>query len=239
MFFPTEIIVTAFLLGLAGSFHCIGMCGPIAMAVPVKATDTVSRLLSVFFYNFGRIVTYSLMGALFGLVGKSMVIAGWQQGLSIGVGVLMLLGVAVSYFNIPFLNNLSLGRFSFLSKQLGVFLKKKSFSSNFAIGFLNGFLPCGLVYAGVAGAIATGSPLTGALFMFFFGVGTSFLMFLLQFFKDLISMPVRNLMRKVVPVYLVLLGTILILRGLNLGIPYISPELSKTEAKAHSCCHRK
>ena len=125
MFFPTEIIVTAFLLGLAGSFHCIGMCGPIAMAVPVRATDTVSRLLSVFFYNFGRIVTYSLMGALFGLVGKSMVIAGWQQGLSIGVGVLMLLGVAVSYFNIPFFNNLSLGRFSFLSKQLGVFLKKK------------------------------------------------------------------------------------------------------------------
>jgi sulfite exporter TauE/SafE len=174
------------------------------------------------------------------LVGKGMVIAGWQQGLSIGVGVIDARRGCGELFQYSLLQHtLSLGRFSFLSKQLGVFLKKKSFSSNFAIGFLNGFLPCGLVYAGVAGAIATGSPLTGALFMFFFGVGTSFLMFLLQFFKDLISMPVRNLMRKMVPVYLVLLGTVLILRGLNLGIPYISPELSKTEAKAHSCCHRK
>jgi len=238
MFFPLEIIVTAFLLGLAGSFHCIGMCGPIALAVPLKANDTFSKVVSILSYNFGRIITYTFIGAFFGLAGKGMVIAGWQQGLSIFIGVLILVGVAVSYFNLPWFNKFSFGHGSFISKKLGVLFKQKSYSSNLLIGVLNGFLPCGLVYAGIAGAIATGSPTKGALFMFMFGVGTSFLMFTLQFFKEYISTSVRNLMRKAVPVYLILMSVLLILRGLNLGIPYISPVLSNTEAKASKCCHK-
>lgn len=238
MFFPIEIIITAFLLGLAGSFHCIGMCGPIALAVPLKAHDTFSKIISILSYNFGRVVTYTFLGAFFGLAGKSMVIAGWQQGLSVFIGVVIIVGVAVSYFNLPWFNSFSIGHWSFLSKKLGILLKEKSYSSNLLIGILNGFLPCGLVYAGIAGAIATGSPSKGALFMFMFGVGTTFLMFTLQFFKEYISTSVRNMMRKAVPIYLVLMAVLLILRGLNLGIPYVSPTLSNTEAKAEKCCHK-
>jgi sulfite exporter TauE/SafE len=238
MYFPIEIIVTALLLGLAGSFHCIGMCGPIALAVPLKATDTFSKTISILAYNLGRTITYSIMGAFFGLAGKSLVIAGWQQGLSIFIGILIIIGVILSYLNISWLSRFSVGHWSFLSKKLGVLLKQKSYSSNLFIGILNGLLPCGLVYAGIAGAIATGSPSKGALFMFMFGIGTSFLMFTLQFFKEYISTSVRNLMRKAVPIYLVIMATLLILRGLNLGIPYISPVLSDKEAKAEKCCHR-
>jgi len=238
MFLNVEIIITAFLLGIAGSFHCVGMCGPIALAVPIKDRTTLSRISSILFYNSGRIITYSLLGLFFGFVGKSFVIAGWQQGLSIGVGMLILLGLALGYFrvsfNIPFVSR----GFSFIRNQLGASLRQKTYRANWMIGILNGLLPCGLVYAALAGAIATGSAPKGTLFMAFFGLGTVPLMMALQFFKGLISVNVRNLMRKSVPVYVALLACVLILRGLNLGIPYLSPELSKTEVKAHNCCHR-
>ena len=74
---------TALVLGLAGSFHCIGMCGPIAFVIPVDRSSKSRMIFQIFLYNLGRIITYSLIGVLFGLIGKGLYLAGFQQRLSI------------------------------------------------------------------------------------------------------------------------------------------------------------
>lgn len=236
-----EFLLAALTLGFLGSFHCVGMCGPIALALPLNGENTARRAAGALLYNAGRIVTYSLFGVLFGLLGKGFVIAGYQQALSIGLGALILLSLILSKVKGPS-NHMTTIMFSFLSKikfSLGKLLKSKNYTSVFWIGMLNGLLPCGLVYVGVAGAIATGSAVNGALFMAFFGLGTFPAMFLVSMISHTIGTGVRNKIRKVVPVMVGLMACVLILRGMNLGIPYISPELSKTDCTKHTCCHKK
>ena len=86
-----EFLLAALSLGFLGSFHCVGMCGPIALALPLNKTSKFARVVGGLIYNSGRILTYSLLGIIFGLLGKSFVIAGYQQLLSIVLGVLILL----------------------------------------------------------------------------------------------------------------------------------------------------
>ncbi len=236
-----EFILAALSLGFLGSFHCVGMCGPIALALPLSKTSNLARIIGGLVYNFGRIFTYALLGGLFGLLGKSFVLAGFQQSLSISLGVLILVMV--------FLPESSMNKFRItgeiysligkLKSKFNDLLQKKNFSSLFFIGLLNGLLPCGLVYLGIIGAIATGEVVNGSLFMAFFGLGTIPAMLSISLLSNSISLPVRNKIRKAVPVFVVAMALLLILRGLNLGIPYVSPEMSKTECTTHSCCHKK
>lgn len=236
-----EFLITALTLGFLGSLHCVGMCGPIALALPVVNNTRISRIMGIVFYNFGRVITYASFGVVFGLLGKSFVIAGYQQALSIALGViiLVLLFIPGRYLsNIP-----GSGRFlkpaSEIKGALARLFKTRSYSSLFTIGVLNGLLPCGLVYTGVAGAIAMADPVKGSLFMLAFGLGTIPAMLGLTLAGQRISMDLRNSFRKVVPVFVSLMAVLLILRGLNLGIPYVSPELSKTDCTKHVCCHHK
>ncbi len=106
---------------------------------------------------------------------------------------------------------------------LGKELKKKTPDTFLTIGFLNGFLPCGLVYMALLGAIATGSALKGSLYMFVFGIGTIPLMTTAIYFSRFLSGVVRKKIQKAIPIFLVIIGFLFILRGLGLGIPYISP----------------
>jgi len=235
-----NVLWPAITLGFLGSFHCVGMCGPIALALPLNQSSFLTKTLGVVLYNLGRMFTYALFGALFGLLGQSFVIAGYQQSLSITLGVLILLMVlmpAKIVNRFKFTSSIS----SFIGKikqQLGGLFKKKSYSSLFFIGTLNGLLPCGLVYLGVAGAIATGNGLQGSLFMALFGLGTFPAMVVLSFLGNTISVNFRAQMRKVVPVFVVAMAVLLILRGMNLGIPFVSPEMSATKAECHKCCHK-
>ncbi len=84
------MLVSAFIFGLLGSFHCVGMCGPIAFLLPVDRSNNLKKLSQIFIYHFGRIFSYAVIGFSFGLVGKSLSIFGLQQELSIGIGILML-----------------------------------------------------------------------------------------------------------------------------------------------------
>jgi sulfite exporter TauE/SafE len=236
-----EFLLAALTLGFLGSFHCVGMCGPIALALPVDHSNPTKRILGTLSYNLGRILTYGAMGALFGLLGKGFVMAGYQQWLSIGLGVAILVGVLwPKSFNLstPFLQPIY-KVVAFIKQKLGGLFRKKSMQSLLSIGLLNGLLPCGLVYMGVAGAIATGSPLNGSLFMMTFGLGTAPAMLSVTLLSGSITLQWRNNIRKVVPVVVSTMAILLILRGLNLGIPYISPEMSKTDCTKHSCCHKK
>ena len=236
-----EFLLAALTLGFLGSFHCVGMCGPIALALPVDHSHPAKRILGTLSYNLGRILTYGAMGALFGLLGKGFVMAGYQQWLSLGLGVAILVDVLwpKSFStSTPLLQPLY-KVVAIIKQTLGGLFRKKSMESLLFIGLLNGLLPCGLVYMGVAGAIATGSPMQGALFMMAFGLGTAPAMLSATLLSGSITLQWRNNIRKAVPVVVSTMAILLILRGLSLGIPYISPEMSKTDCTKHTCCHKK
>jgi sulfite exporter TauE/SafE len=236
-----EFLLAALSLGFLGSFHCVGMCGPIALALPLSKTSKLARLFGGLIYNFGRILTYSLLGGLFGLLGKTFVIAGYQQSLSITLGLLILIMVFLPESKLSRLRLTGeilsvIGR---IKNQFSALFLKKNYSSLFFIGLLNGLLPCGLVYLGIVGAIATGDSARGALFMAVFGLGTIPTMLSISLISNSISVGVRNKIRKAVPVFIVVMAVLLILRGLNLDIPYISPKMDKADSTKHTCCHKK
>lgn len=218
----------ALLLGFMGSFHCIGMCGPIALTLPVQHLSGARKIAGILLYNAGRIVAYMGMGIIFGWLGKQFFLGGLQQWLSISLGVLLLLTVLfqkkVNIFP----------QWVFVKKILGKLLAQQRFSTLFGIGFFNGFLPCGLVYLGIAGALATGGILHGMLFMGAFGAGTLPAMMAVTWFSQLISIPIRQRIRQMIPVMITIMAVLLILRGLNLGIPYVSPVI---KAQNMQSCH--
>ena len=219
------MLITAFVLGLVGSLHCVGMCGPIAFMLPVDRTNNYKKVTQIAVYHIGRIFAYSLIGLIFGLIGKSLYIFGFQQQLSIGVGILMILAVVVpqSVFNKYHFSKPIYRLISKVKSALGSALKKKTADTFLTIGFLNGFLPCGLVYMALFAAIASGNALNGSLYMATFGLGTVPLMTTAIYFSHFLKGAARQKIQKIIPVFVVLIGVIFIFRGLGLGIPYLSP----------------
>lgn len=222
---------TALVLGLAGSFHCIGMCGPIAFVIPVDRTSKTTLFFQIFLYHFGRLLSYSIIGLLFGFIGKGLYMAGFQQRLSILMGAIMiaLVIIPISIFN-KF--NFSKPLYKIIGKvkqKLGIYLNKKSNKAIFSIGFFNGFLPCGLVYMALIGSVSTGNILQGALYMVLFGMGTIPLMTAAVLLGNFVNLAIRTKIQKVIPVLVVIIGLLFILRGLGLGIPYVSPSDAKLQ----------
>ncbi|MFD0761991.1 sulfite exporter TauE/SafE family protein [Lutibacter aestuarii] len=222
---------TALVLGLAGSFHCIGMCGPIAFVIPVDRSSKTKLIFQTFLYHLGRLISYSFIGMLFGLIGKGLYLAGFQQRLSILMGVIMILLVIipVTIFN-KF--NFSKPLYKIIAKvksKLGLYLNKKSNKALFSIGFFNGFLPCGLVYMALIGSVSTGNSIQGALYMAVFGVGTIPMMTGAILLGNFVNLSLRTKIQKVIPVFVVIIGLLFILRGLGLGIPYVSPSDAKLQ----------
>jgi sulfite exporter TauE/SafE len=236
-----EFIPIAFSIGFVGSLHCVGMCGPIALALPVHGKGMFARLTGSFSYNTGRIITYSLLGIMFGLLGKGFVIAGYQQWLSLGVGIAILIAylVPVVVKEKIGMTRIMLPVVMKVKSLLGSFLQQRTPGSFLITGILNGLLPCGLVYLAVAGAIATGNVAKSSLFMALFGLGTIPAMLGVAIAKNRITQSMRRHINKAVPVFAVLMACLLVLRGLNLNIPYLSPELSKTDCTKQSCCAKK
>ena len=232
---------TALLLGLGGSLHCIGMCGPIAVALPVGESSRAAFVTGRVLYNLGRIITYSLMGLACGFVGKTILVAGYQRWLSIALGVIILLAVFL-----PSKYAVKLTGAGWHARQVGKlkkvwrhFFSKSTVGSLFVIGILNGFLPCGLVYVALAGSLATGAALEGAAYMALFGLGTFPVMLAMALFGTMIGVKYRQGLRRLLPIGGVILACLFILRGLSLGIPYVSPKMEQnpqgqTEVK---CCH--
>lgn len=233
-------LVTALLIGFAGSFHCIGMCGPIALALPVSGFNKKTFIPGRLLYNLGRIFSYSLMGALFGLLGGRVIFAGLQQGLSIFLGIFILLALAlpVKYKNILLGASFIQALISKLKIALGIQFRNRGLSALFITGVLNGFLPCGFVYIGLAASAAAGGLFKGAAVMLMFGLGTTPVLLAVSTFSRIISVDFRRSISKATPYFAALLAVVFILRGLNLGIPYLSPNLgtevhSQTEMKCH------
>jgi len=234
---------TAFLIGLVGSFHCAGMCGPIALALPLQQGSWMHKMAGGLVYNLGRVITYSILGAIFGILGKGIHLAGFQLWSSVVIGVLM---IVIVLFPLVFGRKVSIeklfGGYSYqLLKRFQKLFHAGSINSFFWIGLLNGILPCGLVYVAVAGAINTGEVVNAMIYMAMFGLGTIPVMLSISVAGNFISLGIRNMISRLTPYLVILLGTLFILRGLSLGIPYISPKaeaLTPVVEKAHKCCHK-
>ncbi len=220
------MFISALIFGLLGSFHCVGMCGPIAFLLPVDRSNSFKKVTQIVVYHFGRILAYSLIGLVFGLIGSSLNLFGMQQQLSIAIGLLMILVMIIpaKTFN---KYNLSKPLYKLVSKvknSLGKELKKKSTDTFLTIGFLNGLLPCGLVYMAVFGALASGGAMEGTLYMAVFGLGTIPLMTSAIYLGNFLSGKVRQHIRKAIPVFVIFMGCLFVMRGMGLGIPYVSPK---------------
>ncbi len=219
------ILWTAFLLGFLGSAHCAGMCGPLVLAMPATGDGRRRRLRGRLAYNAGRLVTYAAIGSAFGLLGRSFALAGLQRWVSIAAGAAILSGLLTSS---RFVSRGPIQHWvTSIKSRLGSLLRQPGFGSQFSFGLLNGLLPCGLVYAAAAGATATGSVFDGISYMLAFGLGTIPMMLALSLAGRHLQPALRFRLQRLVPVGLTIVAALLILRGLGLGIPYLSPVMER------------
>ena len=234
------MVYTAILLGLLGSFHCVGMCGPIAFLLPLDRKSQTKRLLEIISYHAGRLLTYGFLGFLFGMLGKRIQLFGLQQYLSIAIGILMIVVILIPnrfFSRYKFSQSVYRG-ISKLRHAIGFQLKRKEPGTFFTLGFLNGLLPCGLMYLAVFGAVGTGGMWSGALYMVCFGLGTVPLMTGAMYIGNFVKGKTRKRIVRLVPLIVVAVGLLFILRGLGLGIPYVSPSENVTVEQTiekHSC----
>lgn len=233
------MLYSAFILGLISSLHCIGMCGPIAMMLPLNHQNEAKKVTQIVTYHLGRLTAYATIGLIFGLLGRGFFLAGLQQNMSIFIGVAMILVVLIPE-KVFSRYNFSKPVYKVISKiksSLGSQFKDKSYKSLFTIGLLNGFLPCGMVYVALFGAIAMQSAGSGVLYMLLFGLGTMPLMTIVVYIHSIIKLPFRNKIQKVIPYVAVIIGVLFILRGLGLGIPYVSPSNMSLFVQGTPNCH--
>lgn len=219
------MLYTALIFGLISSLHCIGMCGPIAMMLPVEHDNPTKKATQILTYHLGRLTAYGSIGLIFGLLGKGFFMAGIQQQLSIFIGAFMILIILIPE-RIFAQYNFSKPVYKIISKikqKLGSQFKNKSYKSLFTIGLLNGFLPCGMVYVALFGAIAMQSASLGTLYMVLFGLGTVPMMSFVVYIQSYLTLNFRNKIQKIIPYVGVFIGVLFVLRGLGLGIPYVSP----------------
>lgn len=224
------------LLGAVSSFHCVGMCGPLALSLPVQHLPGRQQIAASFLYHAGRVLTYTTLGALFGWAGRRFYIAGFQQGLSITLGIVILLLAIATYFMNRSVSPKWIRRFhTQVLNWMSSLLQAPNLFHCLLLGMANGLLPCGMVYLAIAGALGTAGIGESMLFMAAFGLGTLPTMLALSYFGVQIKLSVRQQMKKAIPYFVTAMALLLILRGLNLGIPFVSPVMEDAPKAVISC----
>ncbi len=226
-------IFAGLIVGLAGSLHCVGMCGPLLLALPF---ENHNKWIGAFFYHLGRIICYGLLGGFLAMLGVTLRYSGVHEFISIALGIFMIISLMFFYFNI------SIFKISFsntwviqkMKKYWSNFFQTKSLVTLTIIGFLNGLLPCGFVYVALGFSLLFNNPVDSFLYMFFFGIGTVPLLLGVNLFRNLLLNRWRQKIQILFPISIFLIGTLLIIRGLALNIPYLSPVL---ESLGCAACH--
>ncbi len=233
------MLYSALIFGFISSLHCVGMCGPIALMIPVDRNNVLQKWLQISTYQIGRVTAYTSLGLLFGMLGAGFFLAGFQQQLSIIVGVLMILVAIIPEKKLA-QYNFSKPIYHLISRvktQLGLQFKKKSYKSLFLIGLFNGYLPCGMVYVALFGAMAMNNVFMGSLYMTLFGLGTIPLMMVLVNFLKTTQFSYYSKFQKIIPILIICIGILFILRGFGLNIPYISPSIMHLHIQPEVNCH--
>lgn len=233
------LLFAALALGFASGFHCIGMCGPIALSLGLTKKQATNYYLQNLTYQFGRIATYAFLGAVLGIVGQGFEMAGFQQYLTVTVGILLIVMALFSFGGKDFASKIPFfASFLFkIKKNLGKILQKADYRSRFTTGILNGFLPCGMVYMALTASLAAGGIWQSAVFMALFGLGTLPFMFAVVLAGNLMTAAFRIKILKFVPVMMVILGGLFVVRGLEMGIPYLSPKKEALQIHNESDAH--
>ncbi|RYD58300.1 MAG: sulfite exporter TauE/SafE family protein [Sphingobacteriales bacterium] len=232
----TFSIALALMMGLAGSLHCAGMCGPIIWVMPFQVLRGYNKWFGIALYHFARISMYALMGLMLHSF-SAMFHPQWQQYVSIALGIVLLVIGVISF--IPGKRSFELPWAGFVKSRLGRFIGSPSLSSLFISGMLNGLLPCGLVYMALSAAATAATPLQSILLMYTFGAGTLPVLIALTALKSKASFLRIQQVKKLVPAVMLVFGCIFVLRGMNLGIPYLSPEVQiEQQVVKSSCCHK-
>jgi len=231
-----EAITGGLVLGAFSSLHCIGMCGPLALALPVQHLPVWQQRIAAIMHNLGRIATYALLGLLFGFAGRSLQLAGFQQWLSIISGAVILFFIVNYYLLHKSWQPAFTVKLNQAVQELMIrLLNNKTAKTYLLFGMVNGLLPCGMVYVALAAALNFREVENSVVFMSSFGAGTVPLLLLLTVLGHSVSFSVRSKIRKAVPYIMTVMAVLLILRGLNLGIPFISPVLAGATAAPVQC----
>lgn len=215
------MLLTAFLLGFLGSFHCMGMCGPIALALPLSTKERWGIVWASSTYNLGRVLTYAFIGLIFGAIGWGIELAGAQKVLSVILGFSLLAFALIpqrmegAILSLPVLSPF----FSWIKQRISKLFQKSTWQNQLSIGVLNGFLPCGLVYVAIAGAMGMGNMWSGATFMAAFGLGTLPMMMGLAVVGQFVPANLRQRFKRLAPVVMLAFALLLISRGFNVPIP--------------------
>lgn len=221
------LLLSGLTIGFLGSFHCVAMCGPLVLSLPKTGNTATSRFYGRMIYNFGRVITYSILGLIAGFIGYSFSITGFQKDISVLVGVVIIAFVLLTsgsrhlYSFNGFVSKLSLP----LKKKFKSLYSSGSNISLLGIGMLNGLLPCGFVYLALAGAVASGKTSEGIIYMSLFGSGTIPAMLLVSVTGHFLGMKFQRIIKKASPVIAIMLGVLLIYRG--------------SELKSGNCCQKK
>ncbi len=225
-------LFAALMLGLVGSLHCAGMCGPLVLAISA-AGGGMNRPMAKLAYHAGRLATYVMLGAIFGLLGRGIALAGMQRWLSVAGGAAILVGVAASS---RFAVSTPLYKLvSTLKAAFARLLARRSWMSVTLLGGLNGLLPCGLVYAACVAAAATGSVTMGMASLLLFGLGTVPMMLTISIIGRRLGFDAARHFQRLAPACALLVGCLLVVRGMALGIPYLSPAMDAAGGCTH--CH--
>ncbi len=225
-----------FSTGIVSSLHCVGMCGPLALALPIGKIPKKQAFFAKILYNLGRISTYSILGLVFGLLGKGIALFHIQQMLSIVLGIILLLIFVLKIYKI------SLPQFqfihSFIKSTIAKNISPKSLIGFYIFGIVNGLLPCAMIYLALAGSVISSTAIDGMIYMLAFGLGTSPAMFFLLQISRKLKNNHSTILRKLSTTFSLTFAILLIIRGLNLGIPYISPLVAENaEKQAITVCH--
>lgn len=227
----TEFYVI-FGLGLVSSLHCVQMCGPVVLSYSINLSrqSANQQLFAHLSYNTGRIITYSALGAVAGLTGQTMGLVGKLAGVeniaAIIAGGLMIIAALLMldllpHRNLPkFLRGFDpLRLLSRYLKPLGGRIASTSIASKFTLGLILGFLPCGLIYAALLKAMATGGAFAGALTMMAFGLGAAGSLILVGMFSSALGFKLGPWGGRLAAISVALLGAILVWRGVTPMIP--------------------
>lgn len=217
-------LALAFSLGLLGSLHCAVMCGPLMLSLPLERKSYFKSAFQLFIYQIGRILVYTILGILVGMIGSSITIFASQETLSLLVGCLLIV-FTLLHFSGKYATSLS--RFQAkliapISKLMGKVYALPMWG--FYAGVLNGLIPCGMVYLALATALNSASVVDSGSFMLLFGLGTSPLMLMISLGGVYLKRYIRFNPSKLIPWFTLFIGALFILRSTNLDVPFLSPD---------------
>ncbi|MFZ1573551.1 MAG: sulfite exporter TauE/SafE family protein [Chlorobiota bacterium] len=236
------MILAGFILGITVSLHCAGMCGPLVLFLNAGESNIYKMMSRNLFYGLGKTITYAFLGGLVGLFGMSLNLIGLQQIMSLITGVLLLLYAIVQTkkLNLPKLEIVEKFN-SKIVRLITIFKVKKKITGPFYFGLLNGFLPCGVIYIALAMALNGANPYVSAGYMAAFGLGTLIMLFTISFSGNFIRSKFQPYIPLISRTVTIFISILLIIRGLGLGIPYLSPKLvlNANNESVLDCCRNK